>query len=60
MTYLNTIGALVDLIQSPGDGRDSNAAVIRELVETYGDRQGISKRTLETIFPLAERNLKFG
>lgn len=57
-TYLNTIGALVELIQSPRPGRDSEAAVIRELLLNYGERPGIGKRTLETIFPMARQRLK--
>lgn len=57
-TYLNAIGALVELIQSPRPGRDSEAAVIRELLANYGERPGIGKRTLETIFPMARQRLK--
>lgn len=57
-TYLNIIGALVELIQSPKPGRDSPAAVIRELLENYDDRPGIGKRTLEKIFPMARERLK--
>lgn len=57
-TYLNTIGALVELIQSPRPGRGSDAAVIRELLENYGDRPGIGERTLEKIFPMARERLK--
>lgn len=57
-TYLNTIGALVELIQSPRPGRDSPTAVIRELVDNYGDRPGIGERTLEKIFPIARERLK--
>lgn len=57
-TYLNIIGALVELIQSPRDGRDGEAAVIREIVDNYGDRPGISKRNLEGVFPLAKKRLQ--
>ena len=57
-TYLNTIGALVELIQAHRPGRDSEAAVIREIVANYGERQGISKRTLEDIFPEARKRLQ--
>lgn len=57
-TYLNIIAALVELIQSPMPGRDSDAAVIRELVDNYGDRPGISKRNLEDVFPVAKKRLQ--
>lgn len=57
-TYLNIIGALIELIQSPRDGRDGEAAVIREIVDNYGDRPGISKRNLEGVFPLAKKRLQ--
>jgi hypothetical protein len=56
-THLNIIGALLELVQSPRAGRDSDAAVIRELVENYPDKQGISKRTLEDKFAQAKRSL---
>lgn len=57
-TYLNIIGSLVALIKSPRDGRDTDAAVIRELLNNYPDKQGISKRTLEDVFPAARRSLE--
>lgn len=57
-TYLNTIGALVELIQSPRPGRGSDAAVIRELLENYGERPGISERTLQSIFPAAKKSVQ--
>lgn len=56
-TLLATIGALLELVKNPRDGRDSDAAVIRELVENYSDKEGISKRKLEEVFPLAKRLL---
>lgn len=57
-TYLNTIGALVELIQTPRPGRDSDAAVIREILDNYSERPGISKRTLEALFPQAKKRLQ--
>lgn len=57
-TYLTIIGALLELARNPGPGRDSDAAVIRELIENYGgDRPGISKTTLEAKFADARRRL---
>lgn len=53
--YLNIIGALVELVRTPRPGRDSDAAVIRELIENYGDKPGISKSNLETKFAEAKR-----
>ncbi len=57
-TYLNTIGALVELIQTPRPERNSEAAVIREVVDNYGDRPGIAKRTLEGLFAEAKRRVQ--
>jgi len=56
-TLLNIIGALLELIQSPRKGRDSEAAVIAELVNNYPEKSGISSRTLQEKFALAKRNL---
>lgn len=56
-TYLNIIGALLELVRTPRSGRDSEAAVIRELIENYGDKPGISKTTLEAKFAQARRVL---
>lgn len=56
-TYLNIIGALLELVRTPRDGRDSDAAVIRELIENYSDKPGISKTTLEAKFADARRRL---
>ena len=56
-TYLTIIGALVELVRAPRSGRDSDAAVIRELIENYSDKPGISKTTLETKFADARRRL---
>lgn len=57
-SHLNIIGALLELIQSPRPGRDSAAAVIRELLENYPEKQGISKRNLEKVFGQAKESLK--
>ena len=56
-TYLTIIGALLELVRTPRPGRDSDAAVIRELIENYSDKPGISKTTLETKFADARRRL---
>lgn len=56
-TYLTIIGALLELVRTPRPGRDSDAAVIRELIENYQDKPGISKTTLENKFAEARRRL---
>lgn len=56
-TYLNIIGALLELVLNHRQGRDSEAAVIRELVKNYGDKQGISESNLQKKFPAAKRSL---
>jgi len=56
-TYLNIIGALLELVRNPRRGRDSDAAVIRELIDNYSDKPGISKTTLEAKFADARRRL---
>ena len=56
-TYLTIIGALLELVRTPRPGRDSDAAVIRELIDNYADKPGISKTTLETKFADARRRL---
>lgn len=56
-TYQTIIGALLELVRTPRPGRDSDAAVIRELIENYSDKPGISKSTLETKFADARRRL---
>lgn len=56
-TYLTIIGALLELVRNPRPGRDSDAAVIRELIENYSDKPGISKTTLEAKFADARRRL---
>ena len=54
-TYLAIIGAMLELIRNPRSGRDSDAAVIRELIANYGDKPGIKKSTLEAKFAAARR-----
>jgi hypothetical protein len=57
-THLNIIGALLELIQTPRSGRSSQAAVIREILDNYGDKYGLSKATLEKKFAEANRSLR--
>lgn len=56
-TYLNIIGALLELVLTPRDGRNSQTAVINELVENYGEKPGISKSSLTLKFADAKRSL---
>jgi len=55
---LNIIGALLELIKSPKDKRDSNAAVIKEMLANYSDKPGIKERTLQEKFAAATRSLQ--
>ncbi len=55
---LNIIGALLELIKSPKENRDSNAAVIKEMLANYSDKPGIKGRTLEQKFAAATRSLQ--
>lgn len=57
-TLLTIIGVLLELIQHPKPGRDSEAAVIQEMLLNYEDKTGIAKRTLEGKFAEAKRILK--
>jgi hypothetical protein len=57
-THLRIIGALLELIKTPKTNRDSNSAVIAEIVQNYGDKPGISARTLEKKFAEAKRTLE--
>jgi hypothetical protein len=56
-TYLTIIGALLVLVRNPDSGRDSDAAVIRELIDYFHGKPGISKTTLENKFAEARRRL---
>lgn len=52
------IGALVELSTAPGKQRwTDQAALITELVQNYGDKEGISKSGLELKFAEARRRL---
>lgn len=55
--FLNIIGAMLELLKSPREGRNSNEAVIQELVKNYSDKYGISKSNLEAKFAEARRSL---
>ncbi|MCJ0764170.1 hypothetical protein [Variovorax terrae] len=57
-TYLNTIAVLLEMVLSPRPGRDSEAAVIAEMVNNYPDKQGISTRTLAEKFGKAKQSLR--
>ena len=62
-TYQNIIAGLLHLIlgHTPGGKKqsmfESEAAIINYLVETHGDKPGISKRTLEEKLVAAKRSL---
>lgn len=56
-TLLNIIGVMLELLQSPKPGRTSDAAVIKEMLDNYGDKPGIKERTLQEKFPAAKRSL---
>ncbi len=55
--YLSLIGAMLELIKTPRSGRDSNTAVIDELIDNYSEIDGISKANLEKRFAEATRQL---
>lgn len=56
-TLLNTIGVLLELIKSPKPERDSDAAVIVEMVANYSEKPGIKERTLQEKFAAAKKSL---
>jgi hypothetical protein len=56
-TYLNIVAALLELTLTPREGRTSEARVIREMIENYGEKPGISERTLAQKFAEAKRSL---
>lgn len=56
-TYLNIIGAMLELLKSPRVGRENDVAIIEEIVNNYSDKPGISSRTLQDKFALAKRTL---
>lgn len=56
-TLMTIIGVMLELLKSPKPGRDSDAAVIKEMLDNYGDKSGIKERTLQEKFPAAKRIL---
>lgn len=50
---LTIIGVLLELIQSPREGRDSQSAIINEMIENYSEKDGISERNLQKVFAAA-------
>ena len=56
-TLLTIVAVLLELIQSPTAGRNSEAAVIKEMLKNYDEKPGISKRNLEQKFAEAKRIL---
>ena len=56
-SLLVIIGALLELIQTPRPNRNSQAAIINELISNYGEKEGISKANLEKKFAIAKRVL---
>jgi hypothetical protein len=56
-SYLRIIGAMLELLKNPRPGRLDDAAVIRELLANYSDREGISERNLAAKFAEAKRLL---
>ena len=55
-TLLNIIAVMLEFLQNPRPGRTSEAAVIAEMIENYGEKPGIKERTLQEKFSLAKRN----
>lgn len=56
-TLMTIIGVMLELLKTPKPGRDSDAAVINEMLQNYGEKPGIKERTLQEKFPLAKRIL---
>ncbi len=63
-TYLNVIGAMLHILLNPprddkGNLKNINtqAAVIDEIVDLFGHKQGISERTLQDKFSAAKKSL---
>ena len=48
---------MLELLKTPRPGRTDDAAIIRELVENYGDKFGISESNLNRKLPEAKRSL---
>ncbi|GKT16236.1 hypothetical protein AVHY2522_10945 [Acidovorax sp. SUPP2522] len=56
--YLRLVGAMLELLKSPRPGRDDDTSIIRELVDNYGDTDGISESSLARKFAEAKRLLQ--
>ena len=56
-TYLNIIGAMLELLKNQRPGRERDADIVREMVANYGDKYGISESSLNRKFPEAKRSL---
>lgn len=63
-TYLNVIGAMLHILLNPPQDDKGNlknintqAAVIDEIVDLFGHKQGISERTLQDKFSAAKKSL---
>ena len=54
---LNIIGAMLELMKSPRPGRDTDTAVIAELLDNWPEKYGISDRNLKAKFAEAKRSL---
>ncbi len=57
-TYKNIVAAMLELLKTPRPGRNNDAAIIRELVENYGEKYGISESNLNRKLPDARRSLE--
>lgn len=56
-TFLNIIGALVELMQRHDPSRTSEAKIITEMLKNYSDKPGIKERTLQEKFAAAKKSL---
>ena len=56
--YLNTIAVLLNFVKEPRPGRDSEDKIIKEMIENYSDKYGISQRSLQGKFAEAKRSLQ--
>ncbi len=51
------IGAMLELLMTPKYGKANDAAVIQAIIEAHGEKDGISERNLQAVFPEAKRIL---
>lgn len=58
LALLRVIGAMVELAIAPGQRWPSQTALIQELCDNYGDKDGISRSGLEGKFAEAKRTLQ--